>query len=326
MYLSIDEAVLQLQNHGVVAIPTETVYGLAGLATSPKAVKKIYEVKNRPTDNPLICHFYSYDQLCEYIPHLSAAAEVLIQHFSPGPISFLFNLPENSVLKPTTAGHNTVVCRIPNHPVTLEILRKINIPLAAPSANTSTKFSPTTAKMVAQDLGSKIDGIVDGDESEIGLESTIIDCTDPHKIVILRPGVIGKLELEERLKYFDLDVVVVEKEVEENATIPGQKYEHYSPVTPIFRVKNFTDILESDNIAILGTQMSVGEAELMLKDISKIKFLNLGQNLEEIAHNLYQKLSELDSLEVEKAYLLEFNFDKSSLLEALNDKLNRVLR
>lgn len=326
MYLTQSEAVQILTQGGLVAIPTETVYGLAGLATNPDTIKKIYQVKNRPGDNPLICHFYSYDQLKKYIPDISPAAEVLISHFSPGPISYLFNLPENSDLKPATRGQNTIVCRIPNHPITLAILEQIDIPLVAPSANTSGKFSPTNPHMVKQDLGEKIDGIVDGGDSEIGLESTIIDCRDTNKIIILRPGSLGKIELEARLSYFEIETVVIEAEKLQNSpTTPGQKYEHYSPVTPIFRVQNWQDIKETQDIAIMGILSELGQIELLMPDISGIKFINLGQTESEIAHGLYENMFKLDQLKVKKAYLIDFDLASSSLSQAIKDKLDRIV-
>jgi len=325
MYLSIDQAVEILTNGGIVAIPTETVYGLAGLATKPKTIQKIYKVKNRPNDNPLICHFYSFEQLRKYIPEISPAAEVLISHFSPGPISFLFDSPKNSDLKPTAKGRDTIVCRIPNSELSLKILEKIDIPLVAPSANTSGKFSPTSAHMVKADLGQKIDGIVDGGESEIGLESTIIDCRDPNIIYILRPGSIGKLELEARLKYFDIQTIVIDSQKPEDAPVtPGQKYKHYSPVTKIIKIKDWQDIPETSKFAILAIADRIQEIELLMPDISEIKFINLGQSDSQIAHNLYENLYKLDQFKLDKAYLIDFELPVSSLSKAIRDKIDKI--
>lgn len=329
MYLSKIQAIKLLKEGEVVALPTETVYGLAGLANNLDTIKKIYTIKNRPTDNPLICHFYSYNQIKKYVNQISEAAEILITHFCPGPISFLFDLPNNSSLKSATSGQNSVVCRIPDHPLALQILEEIDVPIAMPSANTSSKFSPTSAKMVRADLGDKIAGVVDGGESIVGLESTIIDCRNPAEIIILRPGSIGKTEIETQLQNSGLKIVVKESpnvDISKVFTTPGSKYKHYSPITPIFEVSDYTQIVETADIAILGNQIQLEKAELFINDTSKIKFINLGTTIEEISHNFYAKLFELDQSKVIKAYLIDLNLDKSSLSTALNDKLKKILQ
>lgn len=162
--LSEEEALKILRSGGIVAVPTETVYGLACVAENKDAVAEIYAIKQRPADNPLICHFYSLEQLKQYVQPINDIEEVLIQHFCPGPLSFVLTLRKNSPLSFATGGRESVVARIPAHPLFLSLLTKMNKPLAAPSANTSGKYSATNAQMVLHDLGDKIQGVLDGGE------------------------------------------------------------------------------------------------------------------------------------------------------------------
>jgi tRNA threonylcarbamoyl adenosine modification protein (Sua5/YciO/YrdC/YwlC family) len=252
MLITLPQAVELLQTHQVVAFPTETVYGLGALATSEEAIEKVFIAKNRPKDNPLICHFYSLDQIKEYVPNLPDYVEILAQSFWPGPLSLLIKMPPDCALKPATAGQDSVICRIPNHPLALELIRQVNLPLVGPSANTSTKVSGTTASIVEQDLGSKIAGTLDGGPATIGVESTILDCREASTVTILRPGAIGKVELEqalhspENLKKLGRTITVIESIPNLQQVTPGAKYKHYSPNTPVYRMsaKTFQAIAE----------------------------------------------------------------------------------
>src|SRR4030095_968216 len=229
MKITAAEAAALLLNGKVVAVPTETVYGLAAIATLPAAVAKIFEIKNRPADNPLICHFYNTDQIRKYVKSIPGNTEKLLQQFSPGPVSFMFDLPADSPVKFATCGSEQVIARIPNHAVFLEIIQETNEPVAAPSANTSGKISPTSAEMVETDIGTKIDGIVDGGISHIGLESTILDARSEDAVYILRPGAIGEREISRVLP----DVKVFPLQHDTGEVIPGSKYKHYAPNTPL---------------------------------------------------------------------------------------------
>lgn len=330
MILQIPEVVELLLCEKLVAIPTETVYGLAGLAESKKAISQIYQVKNRPTDNPLICHFDGLEMLAEYVPNIPDYAQILLEKLTPGPISFLFKIPDGSPLLPATGGRNTAVIRIPNHPIAIEIIKQTGKPLAAPSANTSGKFSPTSALMVEKDLGDKIAGIVDGGGSEIGLESTIIDCTKPNSVQILRQGAIGFLEIQNILGKFDLKTEIFDYKSEQSLhTVPGSKYKHYAPKTPVTQIQNLDQINTNTPFALLASDQKLTEIKVELGQKFnaklKIELINLGKNITEISHNLYQKLFELDQKNIAKAYLLKENYGQSSLAKALQDKLNRIL-
>lgn len=330
MIIQILDAVELLLSEKLVAIPTETVYGLAGLAESKKAVNQIYKVKNRPTDNPLISHFDGLEMLSKYVPNIPDYAQILLEKLTPGPISFLFKIPTNSPLLPSTGGRTTAVIRIPNHPIALQIIKQTNRPLAAPSANTSGKFSPTSAEMVEKDLGDKIAGTVDGQDCEIGLESTIIDCTKPNSVQILRQGVIGFLEIKNILEKANLDTQVLDYQSKQtNQTVPGSKYKHYAPKTPIFEIQKLDQVDLNKTFAILASDQKLNQTKLELEQKliyrPKIELISLGKNITEISHNLYQKLFELDQKNVTRAYLIKENYGQSSLANALQDKLTRIL-
>jgi tRNA threonylcarbamoyl adenosine modification protein (Sua5/YciO/YrdC/YwlC family) len=192
---------------GVVAVPTETVYGLACLAESADAVARVFKIKKRPSDNPLICHFHSVSQISAYVQPLSETEKILFDHFSPGPLSLLLRLNENSPLYPATRSGRTVVVRIPAHPVFLSLLKKINKPIAAPSANTSGRYSAVNTQMVLADVGALTDGIIEGGECVNGIESTIVEVSD-KQVTILRPGVIGPDDLQDVLQSNEIDVPV----------------------------------------------------------------------------------------------------------------------
>ncbi len=209
----------------IVAFPTETVYGLGADALNPIAVEKIFIAKNRPADNPLIVHISDLSQLSLITSGIPAHASTLIKTFWPGPISLVLpkhpNLPQI-----TTAGHNTVVVRFPAHPVAQALIQAANTPIAAPSANTSGRVSPTKAQHVLDDLNGKIPLILDDGHIEYGLESTVVDCTS-NIPTVLRPGSITLEMLKEIIpQTYDA------KETDSTRS-PGMKYRHYAPEAPI---------------------------------------------------------------------------------------------
>lgn len=209
----------------IVALPTETVYGLAADAFNADAVGKIFTAKQRPADNPLIVHIDSINQLDDIATDVPNEAKVLIDKFWPGPLSFVFKknpkLPEI-----TTAGLDTVVVRMVKHEVAKAVIRHINRPIAAPSANTSGKVSPTKAEYVYDDLSGKIPLIIDAGETEFGLESTVIDCTS-EPFSILRPGSVTIEMIQE------LYPKITHYQKQNKIKSPGMKYRHYSPTTPL---------------------------------------------------------------------------------------------
>ena len=213
----------------LVAIPTETVYGLSANAMDDEAVSKIYEAKGRPSDNPLIVNFYEMSQLDNIVDYSDENVKKLIDKFWPGPMTLILNVKENNgISKKVTAGLNTLAVRMPSNVTARELLKETKVLLAAPSANTSGKPSPTKFEHVYHDLNGKIDVIIEDEQSDIGLESTVIDCTR-YPLVIARPGDITKEDIESVLG--EGSVKYNEEVLTQDAApiSPGMKYRHYSP-------------------------------------------------------------------------------------------------
>ncbi|OJF91575.1 L-threonylcarbamoyladenylate synthase [Alkalibacterium sp. 20] len=227
----IDQAVAFLKSGQVVAFPTETVYGLGADATNEEAVKKIFEAKGRPNDNPLIIHISNIDQLERYVESVPEVARTVINHFWPGPCTLILR-KKGSIAPSVTGGLDTVGVRMPDHPVALELIEKAGVPLAAPSANSSGKPSPTTALHVTRDLNGKIQAIVDGGATGVGLESTVLDLTNPERPTILRPGGVTFEELEHVLGEVWTDDHLTDASIAPKS--PGMKYKHYSPEKPVW--------------------------------------------------------------------------------------------
>lgn len=221
-----------LREGGLVGIPTETVYGLGANGLDGDAVRRIFEAKGRPNDNPLILHVTGQQWLPRYCQDVPPLAYVLARKFWPGPLTMILKrkpiIPDE-----TTAGLDTVAMRCPNHPVTLAIIREAGVPIAAPSANTSGRPSCTTAQDVLEDMDGKIQGVVDGGPCAVGVESTILDLTcDPPRL--LRPGGLPLEELERLIGHIDVDKAVTAAMREgERPKAPGMKYRHYAPKAPV---------------------------------------------------------------------------------------------
>ncbi|MDQ0214156.1 L-threonylcarbamoyladenylate synthase [Oikeobacillus pervagus] len=230
-YPQIKEAATLLQKGEVVAFPTETVYGLGADALKDEAVAKIYHAKGRPSDNPLIVHIANQSQLNELVATIPEAAKKLMGAFWPGPLTIIFKKKANVLSEKVTAGLETVAIRMPNHPVALAVIAQAQLPIAAPSANQSGKPSPTTAQHVLDDLKGRIAGVVDGGETGVGVESTVVDCTAPIP-VILRPGGITKEAIETIVGKVSLDPALKDKESQPKS--PGMKYKHYAPDMPMY--------------------------------------------------------------------------------------------
>ncbi len=221
---NIEKAAKLLQNGGVVAMPTETVYGLAANVYHSKAVANIFAIKGRPTFNPLISHIAEIDFLKEYAQTDSRVLE-LAKKYWPGPLTFVLNrIDNNPALDLVSAGLRTITVRMPNHPVALELIKKTGAPLAAPSANASQTMSPTTAEHVFESLGEKVDMILDGGACQVGVESTIIDVTGKD-VVMLRAGGISLEELE----VFLGEKVLISDGNPDKPNSPGQLLKHYAP-------------------------------------------------------------------------------------------------
>ena len=227
---AIKNAAEHLRNGEVIGFPTETVYGLGCDAGNGEAVSKVFEAKGRPADNPLICHIGDKEQIKNIVSEITPLAQKLIDSFMPGPITLVMK-KSDSVSDQTTAGLDTVGVRMPSHPVANKFLRYCGVPVAAPSANLSGRPSPTGARSVLEDMDGYIYAIIDGGDSEFGLESTVVDCTgnDP---VILRPGAVTKADIDLVLQNGEA-VMAGSLKGEEAPRSPGMKYRHYAPFAQV---------------------------------------------------------------------------------------------
>ncbi|MFC7371546.1 L-threonylcarbamoyladenylate synthase [Fictibacillus iocasae] len=236
------QASLWIKKDEVVAFPTETVYGLGGNAYSDTAIGRIYEAKGRPSDNPLIVHIAERSQLQDLVGEIPDKANKLMGAFWPGPLTIIF--PKGSkVSARVTGGLDTVAVRMPDHPVALEFIKSCGVPLAAPSANLSGKPSPTSAVHVYEDLSGRIPGIVDGGQTGIGVESTVVDCSVDGQVTILRPGGVTKEQLEHVLGC----AVYVDPSFTKKDTAPrspGMKYTHYAPDAPFVLVNGSREFIQ----------------------------------------------------------------------------------
>ena len=227
-YPQIEEIRAGFEDNELIAIPTETVYGLAANARSAAAVAKVYLAKGRPSDNPLIVHIHSQEQL-DFVREIHPAAQQLMNHFWPGPISFILPLKKDSLAEQVTAGKDTVAVRMPEDSIAQQLLKIVGLPLAAPSANLSGRPSPTNYEHVYEDLNGRIYGIVRGDDSHIGIESTVLDCSS-YPFRIARPGAITASMLEGVVAGC---VTEADYTSDEAPIAPGMKYRHYAPNSPI---------------------------------------------------------------------------------------------
>jgi L-threonylcarbamoyladenylate synthase len=310
---NIEKAVGLLNNNKLVAIPTETVYGLAGNALSTDAVLKIFETKNRPAFDPLIIHLGSIEKIRKYVTEIPAKAEILIRKFSPGPLTVL--LPKNELIHDlVTSGSNLVAVRIPNHPITLQLLNQIEFPLAAPSANPFGYISPTTAKHVEAQLGDKISYILDGGECTVGIESTIISFEN-NTPTILR---LGGLAIEEIEK--EIGKVAINEHSSSNPKAPGMLKSHYSPRKKLI-IGDIEKLLKehiNENIGVLSFNKFYYEPQIA----SQLQ-LSVNSDTAEAAKNLFAYLRELDTNEQVEIIITEL-LPEIGLGRAINDRLKRA--
>lgn len=235
----IEVAAQILKNGGLVAFPTETVYGLGGNALKASASQAIYAAKGRPSDNPLIVHIADTASVYELATEVPETAKTLMEAFWPGPLTII--LPKADIVpKETTGGLDTVAIRFPSHPAAMELIRRSGVYIAAPSANTSGRPSPTTAEHVKEDMDGRIDAIIDGGAVGIGIESTIVDLTSDIP-TILRPGFITKKNLEDIIGEVRIDPAIIHPDPSLRPKAPGMKYTHYAPVGELTVVEK-TDI------------------------------------------------------------------------------------
>lgn len=308
----IDRAVQHLKQNSLVAIPTETVYGLAANALNTIAVAKIFEAKNRPTFDPLIVHTYSLQQVKTFTTSIHPLLHQLALKFWPGPLTLL--LPKNELI-PTlvTSGLDRVGVRIPKHPLTLDLLSNLDFPLAAPSANPFGYISPTRALHVENQLGHKIHYILDGGSCDVGIESTIVG-EENGQIIIYRLGGLAIEDIEQ-----EIGKVQVQINQSSNPKAPGQLKSHYAPKKPVYTgnihtlLPQFSD--KKLGVILFGNAMDLPESVV-------IKNLSPEQDYHEAASNLFNFLRELDEAPID--VILATKLPEISLGIAINDRLRRA--
>lgn len=288
------QAIEYLLQGGVVAFPTETVYGLGAIATNEQAVAKIFAAKGRPSDNPLIVHVGTIEEIERYVTHIPPAAQKCMDAFWPGPLTLVLQAKPNTLANNVTAGLSTVGLRMPDHPVALALLQQLGQPLAAPSANKSGKPSPTKAEHVVDDLNGIIPMVIDGGATGIGLESTVLDMTLTPP-VILRPGGVTKEMLESVIGPVE-EPTIAEHKIESTPKSPGMKYTHYAPQAPVYLIDAENNIEQ----AVHELQQQGHEVALLaFNEFEHTKanhFYPLGERdeLETIGANLYDALRSCD--------------------------------
>ncbi len=321
----LEEASNVLKQGGLVAFPTETVYGLGGDATDKEASKKIYQAKGRPSDNPLIVHISDFSQLEAISCDLPKEAKILSDAFWPGPLTMV--VKKNSVIPyETTGGLDTVAVRMPSHRVARELIKQSGIMIAAPSANKSGRPSPTTAEHVYEDLCGDIDIIIDDGPVDIGLESTIIDLSE-EKPMILRPGFITKDMLEAVLGEVSVDPGIAGDDKGTRPKAPGMRYRHYAPKAPLTIVEGDTELViekinemtkqaNNKRVGVIATEET--RNKYIAKDV-----LVVGNRNDEnsIAHNLFAVLRSFDEMSVDLIY--SESFDSMGIGMAI---MNRLLK
>lgn len=313
----IDDAVALLKKGELVAFPTETVYGLGALATNEKAVKSVYAAKGRPSDNPLIVTVSSPEMMSRYVEQVPEKAKKLIKHFWPGPLTIILKVKDATLPTAVTGGLPTAAFRNPQDNLTQELISKLDAPIVGPSANTSTKPSPTTAQHVFHDLKGKIAGIVDNGPTEIGLESTIIDLS-VETPVVLRPGEITPDQLSEVLG----EEVLMNKGTTQTKGVPkapGMKYRHYAPSAPVYIVDNIKDFEK----IIFDDQTAIAALSNVLKNIESNNTFNLGNDIDEAAHNLFGALRYFDEQKNIKTIYVQ-GFDQGDISAAYMNRLNKA--
>ena len=325
----LEEACRILQKGGLVAFPTETVYGLGGDAMHPEASAKIYAAKGRPSDNPLIVHIADMDALEDIAQSVPEAAVKLADHFWPGPLTMIFPKKE-AVPKSTTGGLETVAVRMPSHPVARALIRESGVYIAAPSANTSGRPSPTKAEHVKEDLDGRIDMILDGGAVGIGLESTIVDLSTGVP-TILRPGYITGEMLEDVLGEVQVDPAILSQKMNPNivAKAPGMKYRHYAPKGQITIIEGDTGkVVDEINRLVKektdeGCSVAVIATEETKDAYACANVRSVGSRATEgsIAAGLYDILREMDHIGAE--YIYAESFEKDTLGKAI---MNRMLK
>lgn len=324
----IEEAGKVIRNGGTVAFPTETVYGLGANALDDEAVRKIFIAKGRPQDNPLIIHV-STKEISELVKDVPEVAQKIIDKFWPGPLTVILE-KKDIIPNVTSANLNTIGIRMPNSEIALKLIELAERPIAAPSANISGRPSPTEVERCVEDLNGRVDYIIGGESSYIGVESTIVDCT-VNPPLVLRPGGITLEMLKEINPEIELDKALKSKPNDDfKPKAPGMKYKHYAPNAhlKIIKGKNektieiINEIVE--NYIEKGNDVAILTTNENLNKFNNGKVISLGSenDLKEIAKNLFEALRKCDDLRVQ--YILCQGFEENGVGLAIMNRLNKA--
>lgn len=304
-----------------VVFPTETVYGLGANALDPEAAKKIYEAKGRPSDNPLIVHISKKEDVDFLVGNISQDAKLLMEVFWPGPLTLILDKSDNVPIE-TTGGLMTVAIRMPSNPIARKLIDLAGVSIAAPSANISGRPSITSSKYLVEELCERVDAIIISEDSEIGLESTVIDMTASTP-VILRPGKIGKTEIEKILnKEIELDPSLKDENAAPKS--PGMKYKHYSPNATVIVVTGSLDEMKQKINQKLSLDKNKSDKVKVVCLEDRVSLydgygISWGKSSQEAAKNLFKILRLMDEQNIEVVYFEALNSDEIS--EAVMNRL-----
>jgi len=309
---------LLIESGGLCVLPTETVYGLAGNGMSPSSVEKIYEAKGRPSDNPLILHIAELSMLKPLVKVIPDGAQKLMDAFWPGPLTLVFK-KSSKVPKAVTAGLDTVAIRMPQHPIMQAIINASNLPLAAPSANLSGKPSATRFSHVFNDLNGKVEAMIDGGESTLGIESTVLDVSS-FPWTILRPGLISQAMIEDVIQQPILKSNPMHHQ--EPPMSPGMKYRHYEPegslhvlMGQVSSIVHYINHTKTHVKAVICTEEFAHHFKTL-----KVRTMGSIHDVPSMASELYAAFREMDEDEIEDIYLLAHE----SMGDALLDRIKKA--
>ncbi|EPY6470061.1 L-threonylcarbamoyladenylate synthase [Clostridium sporogenes] len=330
---NIDEHVISkagniLRQGGLVVFPTETVYGLGANALDKDAVKKIFKAKGRPQDNPLIVHISKVKDIEKLVKKIPPIAQKLMDKFWPGPMTIILK-KKDIIPNETSAGLDSIGIRMPSNKIAMELISMAGVPIAAPSANLSGKPSPTDLETCIEDLDGRVNAILGGDNSEVGVESTVIDCTiDPP--CILRPGGITLEMLKEIDPNIYIDPAIMKKPDKElRPKAPGMKYRHYAPKAPLKIIKgDLNKTIEKINEMVqnyIDAEKKVGiiATDETIDNYKKGEVVSIGsrKDLNTIAHNLFYVLRTFDEKNVD--LILSEAFEEKDMGVAIMNRLKK---
>lgn len=320
----LEPAARTIKEGGLVAFPTETVYGLGADALNDDAVNRIFKAKERPADDPMILHISSRNMVPRLVEEITPEARRLMDAFWPGPLTLIFK-KSNIVPDSTTAGLATVAIRMPSHPVAARLITLSKTPIAAPSANLFERPSPTNARRVLEDLEGRIQFVIDAGDTNIGVESTILDMTGPNP-VLLRPGGTKLEDIERVIGQVELHPSIREKHFNGVIESPGMKSKHYAPKARVLLVEGNDPRRKMENMAARLIHEGRRVGILLLKSpgmaLEGATVLALGPNKEKIAQRLFEAFRKMDQKDID--VILAEGIDEEGLGLAIMNRLRKA--